>query len=91
MYLQVFSLGTEVDAGLETVNTKEGFDVLNCELTKAEFAEALALKPTSSFVESMFSLVDKDKSGYISFREFLDMMIVFHTGRYISRRVSLIN
>lgn len=78
--MQVFSLGTDDAADLQAVDTKEGFDVLNCELTKAEFAEALALKPTSSFIESMFTLVDKDQSGYISFREFLDMMVIFHGG-----------
>jgi len=28
----------------------------------------------------MFDLVDRDKNGYISFREFLDMLIIFVKG-----------
>lgn len=28
----------------------------------------------------MFELVDKDKNGFISFREFLDLMVIFHHG-----------
>ena len=28
----------------------------------------------------MFAVVDMDKNGYISFREFLDMMIIFAKG-----------
>jgi len=29
----------------------------------------------------MFSLVDKDKNGFISFREFVDMLIIFAKGK----------
>ncbi|ELK05460.1 Dual oxidase 2 [Pteropus alecto] len=32
------------------------------------------------FVESMFSLADKDGNGYLSFREFLDILVVFMKG-----------
>lgn len=28
----------------------------------------------------MFAVVDQDRNGYISFREFLDMMVVFAKG-----------
>lgn len=51
-----------------------------CELSRAEFAKALGLKANSMFVDSMFSLADKDGNGYISFREFLDILVVFMKG-----------
>jgi len=33
------------------------------------------------FQFQMFSLVDKDKNGFISFREFVDMLIIFAKGK----------
>ncbi|XP_070279616.1 dual oxidase 2 [Myotis yumanensis] len=55
-------------------------EALTCELSRAEFAESLGLKPQDMFVESMFSLADKDGNGYLSFREFLDILVVFMKG-----------
>ncbi|XP_078657992.1 dual oxidase 1-like isoform X1 [Branchiostoma floridae x Branchiostoma belcheri] len=55
-------------------------NALDCELTKVEFAEAMSLRPDSQFVVQMFDLVDKDKNGYISFREFLDLVVIFSKG-----------
>lgn len=82
-------------------------EVTQTELTKAEFADALGMQSTSSFVErvsfkisrrwqvdfflckipslcidfvQMFDLVDRDHNGFISFREFLDMLIIFAKG-----------
>ena len=49
-------------------------------MTQFEFAEALSMRPESTFVQQMFSLIDKDNNGYISFREFLDVMIIFSKG-----------
>ena len=54
--------------------------MLSCELSRTEFAEALSLKPNSLFVEQMFDLVDKDRNGYLSFREFLDVIVIFAKG-----------
>ena len=45
-----------------------------------EFASALALKPNSDFVENMFSLMDTDHNGYISFREFLNGVVLLSKG-----------
>ncbi|XP_070539712.1 dual oxidase 1-like isoform X2 [Ptychodera flava] len=55
-------------------------DVLECELTLAEFAESLAMKCDDGFVQQMFTLADKDNSGYISFKEFLQLVIIFYRG-----------
>ncbi|XP_043846227.1 dual oxidase 2 [Dromiciops gliroides] len=55
-------------------------EALACELSRAEFAESLGLKPQAMFVESMFTLADKDNNGYLSFREFLDILVIFMKG-----------
>ncbi|XP_016373255.1 dual oxidase 1-like [Sinocyclocheilus rhinocerous] len=65
------------DAGDLSNRTREA---LQCELTRVEFASVLGLKPDSLFVESMFTLADKDGNGYLSFREFLDVIVIFMTG-----------
>ncbi len=59
---------------------KTAKEVIHTELTQFEFADALSLRPDSTFVQQMFALVDKDNNGYISFREFLDMIIIFAKG-----------
>ncbi|KFP29963.1 Dual oxidase 2, partial [Colius striatus] len=69
------------DAGeLDGESSQKAKESLTCELSRAEFAEALGLKAHSMFVDSMFSLADKDSNGYISFREFLDILVVFMKG-----------
>ncbi|XP_073799398.1 dual oxidase 1 isoform X4 [Danio rerio] len=65
------------DAGDLSSRTREA---LQCELTRAEFASVLGLKSDSLFVESMFTLADKDGNGYLSFQEFLDVIVIFMTG-----------
>ena len=55
-------------------------DVLESELTKAEFASALGLTLKSTFLESIFNLADVDRSGSISFKEFLDLAVRFYNG-----------
>ncbi|KAG7468027.1 hypothetical protein MATL_G00138370 [Megalops atlanticus] len=69
------------DAGdLSAVSSRRTREVLQSELTRAELAEALGLKTDSLFMESMFSLADKDSNGYLSFQEFLDVIVIFMTG-----------
>ncbi|KAK7891033.1 hypothetical protein WMY93_022996 [Mugilogobius chulae] len=81
---QAFSKVLEIDrsdAGdMREVSHQKAKEVLQCELTASEFAEALGLKPDSLFVESMFTLADKDGNGYLSFQEFLDVMVIFMKG-----------
>ncbi|XP_076296274.1 dual oxidase 1-like isoform X2 [Lasioglossum baleicum] len=55
-------------------------EVIHTELTLIEFSEALSMSSESQFIEKIFNLVDKDKNGFISFREFLDMLCVFLKG-----------
>uniref|UniRef100_H2LKU2 NAD(P)H oxidase (H2O2-forming) n=1 Tax=Oryzias latipes TaxID=8090 RepID=H2LKU2_ORYLA len=69
------------DAGdMSGVSPRRAREVLQCELTASEFADALCLKPDSLFVDSMFTLADKDGNGYLSFQEFLDVMVIFMKG-----------
>ncbi|XP_077174273.1 dual oxidase 2 [Paroedura picta] len=80
LFAQVLDID-KLDAGEFNLETSQKVkEALKCELSRAEFADALGLKPQSMFVDSMFSLADKDGNGYISFREFLDILVVFMTG-----------
>lgn len=70
------------DAGdMSGISRKKAREVLQCELTASEFADALGLKSDSLFVDSMFTLADKDGNGYLSFQEFLDVIVIFMKGR----------
>lgn len=72
----------QADAGTLPLDSSQKVrEALTCELSRAEFAESLGLKPQDMFVESMFSLADKDGNGYLSFREFLDILVVFMKGK----------
>ncbi|KAL4613374.1 dual oxidase 1-like [Arapaima gigas] len=69
------------DAGdLSSTSSRKMREALQCELSASEFADALGLKQDSLFVESMFTLADKDGNGYLSFQEFLDVIVIFMTG-----------
>ncbi|XP_036878036.1 dual oxidase 2 isoform X5 [Manis javanica] len=80
LFSQVLDID-QVDAGTLPLDSSQKVrEALMCELSRAEFAESLGLKPQDMFVESMFSLADKDGNGYLSFREFLDILVVFMKG-----------
>uniref|UniRef100_A0A8C6W7G8 NAD(P)H oxidase (H2O2-forming) n=1 Tax=Nannospalax galili TaxID=1026970 RepID=A0A8C6W7G8_NANGA len=80
LFSQVLDIN-QADAGtLPLDSSQKVWEALTCELSRAEFAESLGLKPQDMFVESMFSLADKDGNGYLSFREFLDILVVFMKG-----------
>ncbi|XP_062404238.1 dual oxidase 1 isoform X2 [Sardina pilchardus] len=69
------------DAGdLKGVSSRRMREALQCELSGSEFADALGLKPDSLFVQSMFTLADKDGNGYLSMQEFLDVIVIFMKG-----------
>ncbi|KFO29689.1 Dual oxidase 1 [Fukomys damarensis] len=80
LFSQVLDIN-KADAGTLPLDSSQKVrEALTCELSRAEFAESLGLKPQDMFVESMFSLADKDGNGYLSFREFLDILVVFMKG-----------
>ncbi|KAJ8306876.1 hypothetical protein KUTeg_014960 [Tegillarca granosa] len=45
-----------------------------------EFAQAMAVKQNSDFVENMFDLLDSNHDGCITFREFLNAVVLFSKG-----------
>ncbi|XP_066132657.1 dual oxidase 1 isoform X2 [Saccopteryx bilineata] len=80
LFSQVLDID-QADAGTLPLDSSQKVrEALTCELSRAEFAESLGLKSQDMFVESMFSLADKDGNGYLSFREFLDILVVFMKG-----------
>lgn len=54
--------------------------VLNFELSKEEFAGTMGMTKNSLFVEQMFGLADTDNSGFVTFRELLDLLVMFNKG-----------
>lgn len=80
VFAQVLEIeGTDV-GNFDNETTKKAKESLTCELTSAEFADALGVKEDSMFVEQMFLLADKDGNGYLSFREFLDIFVILMKG-----------
>ncbi|KAJ8002561.1 hypothetical protein DPEC_G00160180 [Dallia pectoralis] len=65
---------------LSDLSCRKTREALETELTATEFADALGLKPDSIFVDSMFTLADKDGNGYLSFQEFLNVIVIFMNG-----------
>ncbi|XP_043536211.1 dual oxidase 2 isoform X1 [Chiloscyllium plagiosum] len=80
VFAQVLEIDRSDAGDFTTEISRKTKESLNCELTRVEFADALGLKDDSMFVEQMFSLADKDGNGYLSFREFLDILIIFMKG-----------
>ncbi|NXA53234.1 DUOX2 oxidase, partial [Nothocercus julius] len=80
LFAQVLDIDRSDAGELNFESSQKAKESLTCELSRAEFAESLGLKAHSMFVESMFSLADKDGNGYISFREFLDILVIFMKG-----------
>nr|XP_013802237.1 PREDICTED: dual oxidase 2-like [Apteryx mantelli mantelli] len=80
LFAQVLDIDRSDAGELSFESSQKAKESLTCELSRAEFAESLGLKAHSMFVESMFSLADKDGNGYISFREFLDILVIFMKG-----------
>ncbi|XP_036910411.1 dual oxidase 2 isoform X2 [Sturnira hondurensis] len=80
LFAQVLDIDQRDAGALPLDSSQKVREALACELSRAEFAESLGLKPQDMFVESMFSLADKDGNGYLSFREFLDILVVFMKG-----------
>uniref|UniRef100_A0A8C5P9H6 NAD(P)H oxidase (H2O2-forming) n=1 Tax=Leptobrachium leishanense TaxID=445787 RepID=A0A8C5P9H6_9ANUR len=56
-------------------------DALKSEISREELAELLGLDQRASFVDSLFSLADKDKNGYLSFKELCFILAKLFKGK----------
>ncbi|XP_063053867.1 dual oxidase 2 [Engraulis encrasicolus] len=79
-FAQVLDIERRDAGSLAGVSSRKTREALQCELSGEEFASALGLKPDSLFVQSMFTLADKDGNGYLSMQEFLDVIAIFMKG-----------
>ncbi|XP_075432016.1 dual oxidase 1-like isoform X2 [Ascaphus truei] len=79
-FAQVLHISQSDIESFTTGSSAKVKEALKCELSRTEFAESLGLKPQSMFVESMFSLADEDGNGYLSFREFLNILVILMKG-----------
>ncbi|KAL4227430.1 hypothetical protein ACF0H5_012874 [Mactra antiquata] len=75
--LQAFRADTVDTSGLDADALNQ---VSKIQLTRTEFAESLGLKPTSMFVRNMFLMVDKDRNGFVEFKEFMEMFTILAKG-----------
>lgn len=60
---------------------KKAPNLFATELTRQEFSEALQLKSDSIFVRQMFFLADSDRNGFISYPEFIDLLVLMSKGQ----------
>ncbi|XP_071039639.1 dual oxidase 2 [Parasteatoda tepidariorum] len=79
VFAQAFSIHHEHTEDLD-IDYNQAKDIVKMELTPYEFSEALSLRPDALFVKQMFSLIDADGNGYVSFREFLNVIVIFAKG-----------
>ncbi|KAL3866800.1 hypothetical protein ACJMK2_044068 [Sinanodonta woodiana] len=87
--LQVFRQSHD-EANLHLDSTLAN-QIVKIQLTRTEFADALGLKPNSMFVRNMFLMVDKDKTGFVSFQEFMDMFVILARGNASEKAKMLFN
>ncbi|XP_012225863.2 dual oxidase 2-like isoform X2 [Linepithema humile] len=79
VFAQAFHI-THAEEEILQIDARVAREVIYTEITIIEFAEALSMRPDAEFVKKIFNLVDKDKNGFISFREFVDMLVIFLKG-----------
>lgn len=79
VFAQAFKIDLSVDELLK-VDKNIAKIIASMELTITEFAETLKMSNDSEFVKKMFTLIDKDKNNLISFREFIDLLVIFANG-----------
>ncbi|KAK3606291.1 hypothetical protein CHS0354_037967 [Potamilus streckersoni] len=77
-FFRIIFMQTLEDVSTNTIDENEfGYANLpqTC-LTITEFAEVFGMKPDSLFVQQMFLLADADRSGLVSFREFMNVFLL---------------
>lgn len=78
VFAQAFKISYSKDEILKV--DRDFKEVAEFEITMYEFADVLGMHPDTEFIQRMFLLIDKDRNGFISFREFTDLLIIFANG-----------
>ncbi|XP_047475214.1 dual oxidase 2-like [Penaeus chinensis] len=71
----------DVAANLIAMGSHNKNYFLSMELTQVELANQLGMLPDSVFVKQLFRLMDQDGNGFITLKEFWDVMVVFARGK----------
>ncbi|KAJ8247813.1 hypothetical protein GJAV_G00250810 [Gymnothorax javanicus] len=79
-FAQILEIDKNDAGNLNIVSSSKTREVLQCELSRSEFAHVFGLKPDSLFVESMFTIAEKDRNGHLSCQELLDTVAIFMKG-----------
>lgn len=59
-------------------------EVLQMQLSRIEFADALGMRVNDLFVERMFSCMHTDENDFITFQQFLDVLRKFANGKKLA-------
>ncbi|XP_071953230.1 dual oxidase 2-like [Antedon mediterranea] len=70
----------QIDFKYLTDHSQNARQVLNFRMTRSEFANTFDMLPSSLFVEQMFDLIRNREEETISFRELLDLLVIFAKG-----------
>ena len=54
--------------------------LINIKISKYEFAQFLKMKEDSLFVTHLFNTADKNNDGFISYKEFRNIIVLFTQG-----------
>lgn len=83
VFAQAFKINYSKD---EILRVDRDFkEVADFEITMYEFADVLGMHPETEFIQRMFLLIDKDRNGFISFREFTDLLVIFAKGTEVDK------
>ncbi|KAL3836734.1 hypothetical protein ACJMK2_022153 [Sinanodonta woodiana] len=80
VFSEAFQMDYDPQLDKVAIETRQAKEILEIELTKEEFADAMSVRPNSEFVENMFMLMDTDHNGYISFGELLNAVVLLSKG-----------
>ncbi|KAG7154097.1 Dual oxidase 2-like [Homarus americanus] len=67
-------------ADILSIATSKTSTKYTMQMTRAELATQLGMLPNSIFMNRLFEIMDSDKSGFITIKEFWDVMLVFAQG-----------
>ncbi|XP_077966931.1 dual oxidase 2-like [Styela clava] len=79
-FRDVFAVTVKMESSSNVELPEKLYRYLDIKLSKKEFADYMKLKQDSLFIDQIFEVTDSDKDGFISFREFFQIMVLFYKG-----------